>query len=176
MNLLPLKNKILAKKEYLRRLFVAIGVFLFSASVVAALFLVLFFFALNLQKKSINDSFSAMQGYLSAQNESEITPLVSLVNARVSELNFNQRRVKKTSEIIKKIIEIKGNEISIESFALNAGRLEIKGNSISRSGLISFVDNLKKQDIFSYVESPLSNFLKEKDIDFSINIKLADYE
>lgn len=149
---------------------------MFSASFVAALFLALFFFALNLQKKSISDSFSVMQDYLSAQNESEISSLVSRINARVAELNSNQKRVKKTSEIIERIIKVKSGEISIESFAFNLGRLEIKGSSASRSGLINFVDNLKKQDIFSSIESPLSNFLKEKDIDFSINIKLAGYE
>ncbi len=176
MNLLPPENKVIAKKEYLRRLFVTAGVFLFSTSLIAALFLASFFFALNLQKKSIHDSFFAMQEYLSAQNESELTFLVSRINAQVAELNSNQKRVKKASEIIERIIEIKGNDISIESFAFNLSRLDIKGNSASRSGLINFVENLKKQDAFSAVESPLSNFLKEKNIDFSINIKLVGYE
>lgn len=51
--------------------------------------------------------------------------------------------------------------------------LIIKGHADTRKGLIFFEDGLKKSPYLVQVTSPLTNFRKPEDIDFTINAELA---
>lgn len=183
MNLLSFENQIAVKKEYLRRLFLAAGFFLLSTALIVLFFLASLFFSVNLQKKAIGEAISLMQKNLSRQSETEIISLISNINSQVTELNENRKETVGVNRFIKKIIEIKSDGITIESFAASGlgemkypNQILLKGRSLTRPELIQFIENLKKERIFSRIESPLSNFLKEKDIDFIITIYLSNYE
>ncbi len=60
----------------------------------------------------------------------------------------------------------------LESVSMNftESKITIKGNSLSRDKLLSFIDNLKNLPSVSRVENPLSNLVAQSNINFEIEI------
>lgn len=52
-------------------------------------------------------------------------------------------------------------------------RIAVSGAAETRESLLSFMDTLKSKDLFASADLPISNFVKERDLDFSINILLS---
>lgn len=176
INLLPAENKIAIKKEYLRRLAAVFGIFLLSAILVIAILLITLFFIASNQKKAQDESIFLIREHLSLQNEAEISSLVSEINSKISLLGNNQKNARRASEILEKIIGIKTKKIKITSLSFDSGKISIYGISETRTDLINFIENLKKEPAFLRVNSPLSNFLKEGNVEFSVVIELSGYE
>ena len=175
INLLPPENKIAIKKEYLRRLVVVFGIFLLSIILVIAVLLITLFFIVNNQKKAQDESVF-LKEHLSLQNEAEINSLVSEINSKISLLNNNQKNTKRVSEILEKVISTKTKEIKITFLSFDSNKVSIYGTSETRTDLINFIEDLKKEPVFSRVNFPLSNFLKEGNVEFNIVIELSGYE
>jgi len=176
INLLPPENKIAIKKEYLRRLVVVFGIFLLSIILVIAVLLITLFFIVNNQKKAQDEAVFLVKEHLSLQNEAEISSLVSEINSKISLLSNNKKNAKRVSEIIEKIIGIKTKEIKITSLSFDSSKISIYGTSETRTDLINFIEDFKKEPVFSRVNFPLSNFLKEGNVEFNIVIELSGYE
>ncbi|MEK7650836.1 MAG: hypothetical protein AAB364_03160 [Patescibacteria group bacterium] len=51
--------------------------------------------------------------------------------------------------------------------------LEIAGQAATRAGLLQFIETLKRDERFANVESPVSNLIRSKDIDFTLKLTLA---
>lgn len=178
INLLPRENKIEIKREYMGRVSIMFGSFVFFALIILAMFLLSMFFIVNAQQKASNDSVETIKKQLDMQNEKEITELVSQINKKLTQLDNNKKNIGSASAIFKDIIEIKTPEIIIDSFKyktdLTNGEItiEIHGESKTRNDFTAFIERLKKVPEFSGVESPLSSLLKEENISFSLSIKL----
>lgn len=52
--------------------------------------------------------------------------------------------------------------------------LTINGSSATREALLSFVKNLQTSGAFSAVDLPISNYAKDKDLDFSIKLTILE--
>ena len=72
------------------------------------------------------------------------------------------------SRLIEKIIEKAGKGIKLRSFMYENGKLTISGTADRREGLVGFVNDLKEDEDFLKVESPVSNLLKERDVEFIV--------
>lgn len=79
------------------------------------------------------------------------------------------------SEAVKKILSVKGNAIRIVSFTYDASdgqeRIVVVGTAIDRDKLAKFVEDLKKDPVFTSVTLPISSYVKSTNIDFSIVIE-----
>lgn len=53
------------------------------------------------------------------------------------------------------------------------GTLDIAGEAATRAGLLQFIEALKKDERFANVESPVSNLIRSKEIDFTLKLTLA---
>jgi hypothetical protein len=74
------------------------------------------------------------------------------------------------------IIEHKNPDIKITklSFGLvkaGEGHLTVSGISKNRSGLVAFIESLKSVAGFASVDSPISDFVQDSDISFTLDIK-----
>lgn len=172
INLLPIENKVLVKKEYLKHLVAMFGLFSLAVVAVAILLLIFLLFLADKEKKDYGEYFALEQKHLSSENKEDIILFVSDVNSKVKIFEENQKMEKKAGEIIKTIIETKTKGISINYFSLNGDNVSLSGTARTRNELLSFVENLKKEPIFKKVDSPISNFLKENDVKFNISINL----
>ncbi|MFA4890626.1 MAG: hypothetical protein WC587_03300 [Candidatus Paceibacterota bacterium] len=180
INLLPIENKILVKKEYLKRLVLVFGFFSLITAAIAVLLLVFLLFLVDKEKNDYEEYFTLQQKHLSFLNEEEVVSFVNEINSKVKFFEENGKKEKKASEIIKIITETKTKGILINYFSLSvglpaqAGKISFNGTAKTRNELLSFVESLKKEQVFKKVDSPISNFLKESNVKFNVSIDLYE--
>jgi len=51
--------------------------------------------------------------------------------------------------------------------------LEMKGKAITREKLLAFQENLENSSLFTQVESPISNILEQKNINFNFDLTVS---
>lgn len=182
INLLPAENKIEIKKEYLIRVFIISGVSLFGLILIIGAALFLLFYLTAGQKTNSEEAFLLSQQKFASLNEAEISVLLSDINSRTAELVNSQKRINEISGIIKKLIAIKTEKITIKTFSFSAtkggfgGEIMVSGVSATRTELINYLEKIKKDAMFTRADSPISNFLKEENIDFNIVAELSGNE
>lgn len=175
-NLLPenLKNKI--KKDYnLRRAVVVFAFIIF----LGATFLVFLF------PSWIVSIYKEEQFSLQAKNSNQSTLEgdVNVVALNIKKINselrtvdtaFGNRKVIPTINIIlsKKTKSISIKELTYKSEDPTNVTVFIEGVSATRGSLLAFVKSLEETKAFKAVNLPISNFAKDKDIAFSINLIL----
>lgn len=185
INLLPLENRIIIKKEYLCRLFVIISVFI-SFAIVSAIILILpLFYFLNQIELSYSNQLGIYKEGLESVSVLDTSSSVSNLNKELTILE-KQKNNRELSSVIKKIVDYRNEGIILRVFSYSKSTykekdsrdlkikeiLKINGHSDSRNNLIIFLDVIKNDPDFSGVQSPVSNLLKISDIDFSITIEL----
>ncbi|MCX6731872.1 MAG: hypothetical protein NTX55_02710 [Candidatus Parcubacteria bacterium] len=172
MNFLPEEDKRKIKKEYLRRLFAVIGIFFFFAVFIGIILLLSFSVFLKDQEHNLERQMAVSGERLARNNIGDTISLIEELNAKISLLDPEQKNIGEKSALTKIILEEKTNKIKINNFSFIEGKILIQGVSDNRQGLLSFIDSLKKKKEFKGVESPVSNLIKEKDIDFRLTIEL----
>lgn len=172
MNFLPEENKIAIKKEYLRRLFMVAGFFIFSSILISIILLLSTFLLLKGQKGNLERQLSLSQQRLAQSEAKDTANVVQELNKKISILENGQKNIREKSAIIKNIISRKTEKIAINEFIFDKDRISIQGFSDKRINMLDFINSLKQEKSFKKVESPISNLLKEKDIEFNISIEL----
>ncbi len=185
INLLPTKDKIRVKKEYLRRLFTAFIVFsLFSATVAVALLLPLSYL-MSVQERGYEKQIALLEKQLALSDSAETIPAVKELNLRIALFKRNMKKETSVAEILEKIIKNKNEGISLRAFFYDGGaekagngngRVSVSGFSETRKNLLDFLSALKKEKSFASVSLPPANLLKEKGIEFNVIVKINGYE
>lgn len=178
INFLPTENKIEIKKEYLARVFIISGVSLLGLILIICVALILLLYLASGQKADSEESFLLSRREFVSTNEAEISGLVSDINSRALALSANRKDAAEISEIIRRLIALKTEKITIKSFSFSApkdgvhGEIRLNGTSATRAELTSYLEKIKKDNMFVKADSPLSNFLKEENIDFDMVVEL----
>lgn len=172
MNFLSEENKKTIKREYFRRLFIVIGLFSFGAILIGVVLLLPSSFFLKSQKENLKRLLVISEERFSRSKTENIIPIVEKLNVKISLLSSGQKNIEEKSAIIKSILEEKTSKIKINDFFLEKGKVSIQGLSDSREDLLAFIASLKNKKYFKKVESPVSNLIKEKNIEFIISIEL----
>lgn len=180
MNLLPEKNKILLKKEYFKRVFVTLGFFLIF-SVLAAIAVLapagVFIFSRknDFEKESAASAKSAdkISGEKSIAEANQINSRLKILENKWSSRDLNV--------LIKKIIDSKRSAgVKIKLLSYNNGNaaegsvIAISGEAARRQDLFAFESGLKKEFGEDKVASPISNMIKEKDLIFTLTLKIKN--
>jgi hypothetical protein len=176
-NLLPdnLRKKI--KFEYRLRLVVIV---LVSIIITQIFFLIMLFpsWLISLGKeKEIALQTKNIDKLSTDSKVKEVNSTVQLINTRLEAINsvleypeitplINGILSKKTSSIhIKEIAYISSNKTE--------GEVILAGTSSTRESLTSFVKKLEDSKLFNSVNLPISNFTKDKNLDFSISMAIV---
>jgi hypothetical protein len=172
MNFLPEEDKIKIKKEYLRRLFVVLGTFSFFVISIGIILLLSYAIFLRDQKYNLERQLAISGERLSRGKIENTILLAEEFNTKISLLDSGQKNIGEKSAFIKIILEEKTDKIKINDFFFDKGKVLIQGLSENRQNLLSFIDSLRKKKDFKKVESPVSNLIKERDIEFKLTIEL----
>lgn len=172
MNFLPEEDKRKIKKEYLRRLFVVIGIFSFFAISIGIILLLSFTIFLKDQEHNLERQLAVSEERLLRGKIENTISLAEEINTKISLLDSGQKNVGEKSAFIKIILGEKTNKIKINDFFFDNGKILIQGLSENRQDFLSFIDSLRKKKEFKKVESPISNLIKERDIEFKLTIEL----
>lgn len=175
-NLLPENLKSRIKSEYnLRRIIVICYFVIF----IGATFLVFLFpsWIISLYKEK-EISLQAEKN-----NQSTLEADVQVVSTNIKKINLELRTVntsldyKKVIPLIDTILSqrtntIKINELTYTGEDVSNTTMFIEGISATRGALSTFVKKLEDTKLFKSVNLPISNFAKERDINFSITLTL----
>ena len=93
--------------------------------------------------------------------------------AAIIEHFSNEERGDRFSDIIKKIDELAGEDITITNFEIDdKKKMTINGVAAVRTALSAFRDRLEEDKQFSGVTLPLSSLVDENDVDFTITLSI----
>jgi Tfp pilus assembly protein PilN len=108
------------------------------------------------------------------------TEIVEFNNVVFQLNNFYQNQLKPT-ETIEKILKTIPGGIYLTNLSVNPGsdkdkriQCELKGLSPTREILLSFKENLEKEESFEEVSFPPATWLKSIDINFTVTFKIND--
>jgi len=179
-NLITEKQKKAVKNEYIIR---ASSVSLLIPISLLGLFLLAYVipYYLSVREKDlwVAEQFKTVINVENKENTGE--SMTRAVSQTLDELKAVENYSKGTfipSTYFNKIIENKNSNIKITklSFSLlrqGQGQFFVTGVSKNREGLVSFIEDLKSKAEFYSVDSPVSDFAKDSDIPFTLNIKNA---
>ncbi len=161
-------------KEYQKRAWTVFGIGVLSVVFVSTIFIIPVYVMsfgryLDAQntKQHLDKEIALREDATTAQNIKDISSsLKALVLFKDKDL---------PSTYIEKLIAIKPRGIKINNIIFtpsddSATALDISGVADARSNLVVFSQSLKSDKVFSTVDIPLSNFAKERNIEFSIKI------
>lgn len=175
INLLPAEDKTINKKDYLSRLFVVVGILFFIIVTIAFVLFLPVFFSLFFEKKDLAIQLNVIKQGDSSVEAEKIYADLDVLNTKLFLYEKNNDEVRQVSTLMEKIISFKTDGISLSYFKYEKdknGKIVIMGKSASRSEFVNFKKKLEDDKSFSAVSSPLSNLLKETDINFTITIEL----
>lgn len=169
-NLLPDNLKKAIKFEYNTRRVVVILIFVILIQISTLVFMFPSWLISGSKEKGLELQLEKMgQSALSA-DATEIRDKIKIINNEIHLLDTGLQ-YPSLSPLVDYVLSKKTPSIRINSFTYEGGKswtLSLKGISSTRESLVSFVDSLKKDNIFSSIDLPVSNLAKNKNIDFSI--------
>lgn len=169
-NLLLPQDKVAVYREYMTRLvIVALGAFI-CLEIIGVIALLPSYILLR------SDERTALVKKTQVQNQTENSELTSIVTAtKISVDGLHTTPQILFRELIAGITQARGQGIKLNDieYITDAGKihLQISGVAQTRQSLVVFSKELQKNPLFGSVEVPISDFVKEKNIEFSLDIK-----
>lgn len=174
LNLLPPIEKKALKIDYFRRAAVFCGILAVFFLALFTVLLIPSYFALKLQ-------IDVLENRIELEKMTAESAKVRELEARVSEINknllgaseFSQKSFSLLSllETLAKIVPA-GVRLTGASFSQKTGELVVRGFANTRDGVLAAKYNFETNEKFKEVRSPVSNYLKESDIDFVFFMKI----
>ena len=180
VNLLPFKQKQKIKKEYkMRRAIVAL-LFVGVLFIVGIVFLVPQYVMLLNKQHNLKVSLDTIKHQGVEKHHTGLVDVISKTNAQIKSLTQNSVVFYGAYDVFREVLKKKNTSIKIfglfYNFDNNETRVSISGIAGDRKNLLAFTKKLESNKMFYGVELPISNFVKEQDIDFSILIKVAEID
>lgn len=174
MNILPPKEQMAIRREYLARLTIVFLIFCAATFAMASLLLVPRYFALNEQEKNLDSYIEIIK---SGDDASEILlSEVEKVSKQIALLSLNESRLSIYEGALGSIMEARGG-VNITSFLYeeakdDVGTVRLEGRAPDRNELLEFTKRLKNNPLFYDVNVPVSDFVDNIDIKFSIDMHI----
>lgn len=172
INLLPNKYKQELKLRFLERKIIAFAGFLSGLILLLIICLGCIYLVLYLtQIKQSSGIFQQAHG-LEQQVSSLNQELSSLINQRIERIDQIQKKQIYWSQILEKLAQITPNGVRLESLETSDNQVQMSGYAQTRDLIVSFQQILQQESQFIEIDSPLSNFVKQKDLDFYFSFKI----
>lgn len=175
-NLLPALYKKDVRREYkFRRIVVGI-VLLAALMLIATAFLVPSYIVSSAKHAIVSQEIDALKGGLTQEQTNTLKKTVDDTNQKIKLLS---RNIKKTSvyDTLLSVIDEKTSAVKIHGIVYSVDsqgeRVSVSGVARDRQSLLAFTKALEANTEFEKVDLPISNFVKEENIDFSLSIILA---
>jgi len=178
-NLITEKQKKNIRTDYILRL---CAVSLFVGSLLGVFFLAYVLpYCLSVSKKEVKVQ-ELFGQIINAENKENIGESVSRAILQTTEqlkaVELFSKKPIWPSAIFERVLLGKNQSIKITKLSFtvlekNQGLITVSGVANDREGLVVFIDDLKIKSGFADVNTPVSDFAKDKDISFILNIKTS---
>lgn len=180
MNLLPEENKILFKKNYLKRFLTIFGFFVFFVIVAGTVVLMPAYLWVLSYKNDLRQEAEVYSKKNAELVENAVVFEIKKLNNRLK-LIENAGKEKKFNAVFKDILDKKNNGVKITFFSYEKGKestgedtVYLSGKAGTRDNLLLFESQLKKDLGENKIISPVSNLINEKDFDFSLTLRVEN--
>ncbi len=177
-NLLPdnLKNSI--KKDYNLRRLIVVLLFLIFIQISFMVFLFPIWLSSYYKEKEYITMRDEMNSNLSVLNIASTTSNIKTLNNNLAIMD-KVLSYPKIVHYLNVVFLNKSKSILIDDISYvdtneKSATLTVEGKSVTREALLTFVKNLQTSGAFSSVDLPISNYAKDKDLDFSIKLTIAE--
>ncbi len=178
-NLITEKQKKEIRVDYLVRLIALSFLILSLLGLFLLAYVIPYYFSISNKDTKVDELFKST---INAENKENVGESAStIVNQTLDQLKVVElynKDILTPSALFDKIISNKNSNIKLTklSFTIIAkgqGQFLVSGLSKNREGLVTFIEDLKTKAGFTSVDSPISDFAKDSDIIFTLNIKIA---
>jgi hypothetical protein len=172
-NLLPKEYQKRTNQEKMTRFFL---LFYFYAAIVfasGAVLLLPAYFSLTFQEEDILRQINLTKKSVEARRVEEAEQSIRDVNKKLEVLAAH--RSSPISSYLAALSEktLAGVTLSSIIYSKEKQTMEIHGKALERPYFLKFLENLKQEEKFKSIDSPISNLLKERDLDFVVTIVLG---
>ncbi len=177
LNLLPPQQKEELRLVEFNRLLVS---FAFRFSIVLVIFILLLissYFCLLIIIRAQNNLIEVRQNDEKAQYQAEVEQRIEQINQEVGKISVKQDKLIIWTPILERLSKITPRGLYLINFSYQASnnKVSLTGWAENRDKLLRFEKLLKETPYFGEVEAPLSNLIKQTDINFSFIIKVGPY-
>lgn len=169
LNLLPDALKEDLKSKHTHLIFVNASVVLFVVLTAVTIFILLG--RMVLQNQFVN---TVMETTLVNKRSSPIAEDVEKINNTIKTVADIQQDFVPWSNLIIDLSQLVPPDVNLRQVSIiqKNNTLKLSGYAATRSAFLEFKDNLTESPIFTTVDSPISNLLKQEDIQFTLDIIL----
>ncbi|MBI2023978.1 hypothetical protein HYT00_01115 [Candidatus Giovannonibacteria bacterium] len=177
INLLPYDEKKKMEQERLLRFLIVASLSLSSVLFLGIVLMSPSYFNLRQQKIDLEKEEEIMRKNAPAETMDQVNTEIKKNLGRVKLIEFSSGSGD-IYEILEKILDSRSHGISLIKVSFDKGDAEVRGKIIiggranARDDLLLFTKNLEELGIFNKIDSPISNILRKKDIDFSLTLDL----
>lgn len=178
-NLLQQTEKRAIVRMYRKR-FIGVAFLALSALLVAACLLTLpSFLFLKSHELVLVAKRDTLAGYETSTIAKSLTTAVTDVNTRLAVFPASETASPLIADFMNPVLLAKNNSIHLVGFSYvpstKPGKAEVKitGTADSRVALLAFTDRLKKVGSFEGVNVPITNFIKDSNVPFTISATVS---
>lgn len=183
INLLPIGNKRLVKREFLRRFIVVFGlslsILLFAQIILSSSL----FFLANSFAGGFNQQVVFVERIAKLKNLEDFEAKAGQLNSLLGLFHEEEKASLPISGDVFKILKLVPLSIKIDSLLFDsrtcndcAPSISVGGYAATRSDLRNFISALTLSGYFRNIKSPVSNLLDERDVGFSLVVELKNEE
>ena len=173
LNLLPSKDKKRLELIDFSYLLIFFGFRLVIIFIIFILILVATYFSLFILVNAQDDLIEARQSNEKTQLQIEIEEKIEQINKEARRVHIKQSELIVWTPILEKLSEITLQGIYLTNFSYLStdNKINLTGFAEDRDSLLVFEDSLEEIPYFKEVIAPLSNLIKQTDINFNFTIK-----
>ncbi len=141
--------------------------------VISTVLLMPSYVTLQVEKNRLSAEDATLSESIKEQNAKGFAQTLFAIKSMVASAAPDQTRIFEALNVSEKVKPegVKFSDLIYSHSTDASSTIAISGVAASRSDLIVFVDDLKKQKEFASVDLPVSNLAKESDVKFTINLK-----
>jgi Tfp pilus assembly protein PilN len=172
LNLLPPEEKQeIAGQKAFRKALISGSLSLIFVLIFLAILSSIWLYSL-IQLRSIQGIAKELEATPQNQAFGDIKKQIDDINQKLQSFSKLKSQEKDYSFYLEKLIELANPSIKFSSVSFDGSKVSLSGQALTREALLAFKDALGGSSFFQNINTPLSNFLKQNNIDFTFSFEL----
>lgn len=177
INLLPTEKIVAFKAEYRRRRVMVLAALSLAWFIVMAFSVFALYIFARSERQLAEDRLAEKQERLNGTEAGEVNRQLSRLSDELAVIKRGESSRVLPVSFLQKVLAVKPAALRLTSLTfakgLEAGSessIELLGVAGTRHDLLAFLDSLRAEKTFAAVDSPVSNLIKENNVDFKIKL------
>lgn len=175
-NLLPPQEKKALESDDRRRWFFLFSGWFFFFLIIFILLCLSAYFYLSILLKSQEKSIEVEENHFKTSQLSRFEGEIEQTNQKLQQIYALQRDLKRLTPVLENLANLIPDGVYLTglSYQKNDSQITLIGQADTREQFLVFQKNLGESPRFSDLSSPISNLLRQRDINFNLTFKVKD--